>query len=206
MFDADTGNTNWKDEELLELKQIYNFGPFDSISPVNNASIPPGHTKTQLHLIYYYKTFERYKAHMLASSNMTGPNINTYYYIVTSLRSMFTIFYLSELNNIETYADDISNSYLTTCNNEKIVFSSGRKFSPFGHIGHLILIKTVLYGIKSSVASFHSWLSDALSAFRFVPSMEWCDIWVRNEWEYYSYVDFYCDDIIVVHKDPEHVF
>ena len=119
---------------------------------------------------------------------------------------MFTIFYLSELNNIETYADDISNSYLTTCNNEKIVFSSGRKFSPFTHIGHLILIKTVLYGIKSSVDSFHSWLSDTLSAFRFVPSMEWCDIWVRNEWEYYSYVDFYCDDIIVVHKDPEHVF
>ena len=45
MFDANNGNTDWKDSELLELKQIYNFNPFDSLGPVNNSRIPPGHTK-----------------------------------------------------------------------------------------------------------------------------------------------------------------
>ena len=33
-----------------------------------------------------------------------------------------------------------------------------------------------------------------------------CDIWMRNKGDYYSCVALYCDDPIVVHKDPDHVF
>ena len=52
MFDTDNGNTNWKGNELLELKKIYNFDPFESLGPVNKARIPTVHTKIQVHLIY----------------------------------------------------------------------------------------------------------------------------------------------------------
>ena len=45
---------------------------------------------------------------MVASSNATGPNIDTYYYSIISLRSMRTVVLLSELNNIETCTSDIS--------------------------------------------------------------------------------------------------
>ena len=55
MFDADNENTNWKYDELLELKKIYNFNPFESLGTFNKAHIPPGHTKTQVHIIYNYK-------------------------------------------------------------------------------------------------------------------------------------------------------
>ena len=52
IFDADNGNTNWKDAELLEMKQIYNLNPFESLGKVNKACSPPGCTKMQVHMIY----------------------------------------------------------------------------------------------------------------------------------------------------------
>ena len=55
VFDAYNGNTNWKDAELMELKKIYNFNTFESFCTVNKERIPPGHTKTQVHIIYDYK-------------------------------------------------------------------------------------------------------------------------------------------------------
>ena len=38
---------------------------------------------------------------MVPAGNITGPNIDTYYSSVISLRSMHTIIFLAELNNIK---------------------------------------------------------------------------------------------------------
>ena len=46
---------------------------------------------------------------MVASVNMTGTNIYTYYSSVVSLRFMRTIVFLAEMNNTETCTSDISN-------------------------------------------------------------------------------------------------
>ena len=100
MFNVDNVNTNWEDSELLELKQIYNLDPFDYIGPINSARIPPVYTNIQLHIIFYYKQYGRYKAHMVASGHMNGPNLDTYYSRVISLCSMRTIVFLSIFNNI----------------------------------------------------------------------------------------------------------
>ena len=181
MFDADNRNTNWKYAQLLELKKPYNFYPLHSLGPVKIARIPPGHTNIQVHLIYDYKEYGRYKSSILASGNMTGTNIETYYSIFISLCSMRTIDLLEKLNNIETRTGDISNTYMTKRTTDKIVFNSGPDVSPFGHVGNLILIKTVLYGLNSSDARFHSRLSNALKSLGFVPSMVGYNIWMRNE-------------------------
>ena len=44
------------------------------------ARIPPDHTKIQVHIIYDYKQYDMYKACMVDSRNITGPNIDTSYY------------------------------------------------------------------------------------------------------------------------------
>ena len=95
IFDANNGNTNCKDAELLKLKHIYNFDPFDSIRPVASTLIPPVHTKVQVHLIYDYKKDGRYKSCMVASGNMAGPNIDTYHPSVISICSMLTVIFLA---------------------------------------------------------------------------------------------------------------
>ena len=82
MFDTDNGNTNWEYYELLKLKHIYNFDSFDSIGPATSDRISPRHTKIQLHLIYEYNQYERYKARMVDPGNMTRPNLDTYYFSV----------------------------------------------------------------------------------------------------------------------------
>ena len=61
IFNSDNGNNNWNNVELLELKQIYNFDPFEYLGPVNKACIPPGHTKIQVNFMYNYKKYGRYK-------------------------------------------------------------------------------------------------------------------------------------------------
>ena len=81
---------------------------------------------------------------MVVSGNMTGPNRDTYYSSFISLRSMRTVVFLAEPNNIEICTGDIRNSYLTARTTDKIVFNGGTEFSPFGHAGHLLLIKTTL--------------------------------------------------------------
>ena len=62
MFDVKNGNTNWKDSDLLELKQIYNFNPFGYLGSVNSAPMPPRHNKIQVHPICDYKQDETYMA------------------------------------------------------------------------------------------------------------------------------------------------
>ena len=91
----------------------------------------------------------------MASGNMNGPNINTYYSSVISLCSMRTVVFLSELNNIETSNGEISKDYLTERTTEKIIFNAGPDFSPVGHAGYLLLMKTALYGLKSSSDRLH---------------------------------------------------
>ena len=101
---------------------------------------------------------------MVASGNMTGTNLDNYYSSFISFCSMRTVILLAELNNIEIRTGDIRNAYLTARNTEKIVFNSGTGFSPFKYTVRLLLIKTALYGLKSSGARLHSSLSYSLTA------------------------------------------
>ena len=68
----------WEPVLLLKTNQIYKFDPFNYLAPPTSAHILPGHTKIKVHLVYKYNKYRRYKAHMVASGNMTGPNLDTY--------------------------------------------------------------------------------------------------------------------------------
>ena len=81
---------------------------------------------------------------MVASDNMTEPNLYTYYSSVISLCSMWTILFLDELDNINICTGDIINDYITACTTEKIFFNAGPEFTPFGHAVYLLLIKTYI--------------------------------------------------------------
>ena len=119
---------------------------------------------------------------------------------------MCTVYFLDELNDIESRSGDIRNACITARTSNKIVFNSGPEFYPFGHAAHMILIKIALYGLKSLGTSFHSRLLDALTALGFFPYLGGSYISMCDVGDYYSYVVCYCDGLIVVHKEPGYVF
>eukprot|EP00957_Ditylum_brightwellii_P182610 13909879-Ditylum_brightwellii.AAC.1 len=54
-----------------------------------------------VHLVYDVKQDGRHKARLVAGRHMTGPNADTYYSSVGSLREMRMMIFLAELNGHE---------------------------------------------------------------------------------------------------------
>ena len=82
-FDEEGKNCIWYDAEQLELRQIYEYKTFADLG--KNVSVPFGHTKIRVHLVYDVKQDGRRKARLVADGHLTGPNTDTYYSSVVSL-------------------------------------------------------------------------------------------------------------------------
>eukprot|EP00957_Ditylum_brightwellii_P119487 9116902-Ditylum_brightwellii.AAC.1 len=73
------------------------------------------------------KTYE-YEKFKFLGGHMTGPNTDTYYSSVVSLRAMRMMIFPAELNGMDLIAADIGNAYLEAYTNEKICFIAGKNF------------------------------------------------------------------------------
>eukprot|EP00957_Ditylum_brightwellii_P041443 3138162-Ditylum_brightwellii.AAC.1 len=102
----------------------------------------------QVHLVHDVKQDGMCKAILVAGGQMTGPNTNTYYSSVVSLRTMRMIIFLAELNGMELIAADIGNAYLEAYTDQKICFIASKKPQGYGHEGPLMLIVKGLYGLQ----------------------------------------------------------
>ena len=65
----------------------------------------------------------------------------------------------------------------------------------------------VLFGLKSSGATFRKHLGDCMRILGYTPCLADPDIWLKAEargdgFEYYSYILNYVDDIMVIHEKP----
>ena len=88
--------------------------------------------------------------------------------------------------------------------NEKLYVS--RAGIGFGeHAGKAIVIKKVLYGLRSSAEIFHSHLAETLRSFGFKQTRYDNEFWIRfDEAEkIYEYVCTHLDDFMIVSKNPD---
>eukprot|EP00957_Ditylum_brightwellii_P043404 3290964-Ditylum_brightwellii.AAC.1 len=76
---------------------------------------------------------------------MAGPNTDTYYSSVVSLRATRMMIFLAELNGMGLIAADI-----------------GKEFQDYGHEVHLMVIVKALYGLKTPGARFHEEIADTM--------------------------------------------
>ena len=112
------------------------------------------------------------------------------------------------LNDLEIFAADVSNAYLSAPTKEKVHTTAGPEFGPH-HVGQTVLIVRALYGLKSSGATWHALLAESLHAMGFTPSLADPDVWYKeaakpNGFQYYEYLIVYVDDILVLsHKAKE---
>jgi Reverse transcriptase (RNA-dependent DNA polymerase) len=156
----------------------------------------------RVHLIFDVKQDGRRKARCVAGGHMTGPNTDTYYSCVVSLRLMWIAIFLAELNGYQLSTGDIVNAYLEATTDEKVCFIAGKEFTAFGHDGHLMIIVKALYGLKTSGARFHEKFADYMRQLGYIPSRADSDVWMKDCVSHWEYVCTYVDDVIYGGKDP----
>ena len=125
---------------------------------------------------------------------MTGPNTDTYYSSVVSLRAMRMMIFLAELNGMELISADIGNAYLEAYTDEKVCFIAGHEFKDYGHEGHLMLIVKALYGLKTSGARFHEKFAETMYQLGFMPSKADSDVWMKDCKDHWEYVCTWVDE------------
>jgi Reverse transcriptase (RNA-dependent DNA polymerase) len=87
---------------------------------------------------------------------------------------------------------------------ELIFFKAGPEFME--KEGHLMIIRKLLYGLRTSGKSWHDLLFDTLRDMGFKPSYANQDIWMRDVGHCYEYVCSYVDDLTAIMVDPQAFF
>ena len=111
------------------------------------------------------------------------------------------LLFLAALNGLETWATDIGNAYLEAQTSEKVCFVAGPEFGEL--MGHTLIIRGALYGLRSSGARWHDRFSDCLRAEGFFPCKAEPDIWMRPTPDKYEYIAVYVDDLAFAMADPD---
>jgi hypothetical protein len=203
-YDKKNGNNLWKEATESEMKQLFAYGTTRSLG--KEAKVPVGYTKIRVHLVYDVKQDGRRKARLVAGGHLTGPNTDTYYSSVVSLRAMRILVFLSELNDLKLCAGDVGNAYLEAYTNEKVCFVAGREFENYAQHGHLLVIVKALYGLKTSGARFHEKFADSMRQLGYLPSKADHDVWMKDCNLHYDYVCTWVDDLLYAGKDPKSFF
>jgi hypothetical protein len=91
-----------------------------------DAKVPHGYQRIPVHLVFDVKEDLKHKACLVAGGhNMTRPFKESVYSGVASLRSLWIVTFLSELNDLPIMQGDIGNAYLTSDTSERVCFRAG---------------------------------------------------------------------------------
>jgi hypothetical protein len=97
------------------------------------------------------------------------------------------------------------NAYVTAPTEEKVWTTLGPEFG--ADQGKKAIIIRATYGLKSLGAAFHKHLADCMRHLGYTPCLADPDLWMKPEvdpdgnFEYYSYILCYVDDVLVIHHD-----
>jgi hypothetical protein len=112
------GNTKWQDTEATEKSHLMEYSSF--ISKGIGGILPNGCKNIQCHMIYDVKHDGGHKAQLVAGGHLTDPNTESVYSGVVSLRGIWLMEFLAELNAHELWGADVGNAYLEALPKEKV--------------------------------------------------------------------------------------
>jgi hypothetical protein len=143
----------------------------------------------------------RHKARLVASGNSTNPNTESVYSGVVSLRGIWLIVVLAELNILQLWGADVGNAYLEATTKEKIYIVGNPEFGSLE--GHSLVIDCALCGLRSSGLCWHQRFLDVLRLMRCTPSKAEADIWMQDNNGLYEYIAVYVDNLLIAARDPD---
>ena len=128
---------------------------------------------------------------------MTEEPIESVYAGVVSIRGIRLVMFLAELNNLDCWAADVSQAYLTSYTTEKVYIVAGPEFGE--RENHILVIRKALYGLRASGKNYGDLFSEFMYKMGFTPCVAEPDIWLRpnEELDCYEYVACYVDDLAI---------
>jgi hypothetical protein len=153
-------NTKWENATITEMSQLKEYECFINAGIYGRDKPPDGHKKICAHLVFDVKHDGCHKACYVAGGHLTDvPNMSVYSGVV-SLRGLWVVAFLSELNGLNLWATDIGNAYLEARTSELLFIVAGPEFGDLE--GHMLVIYKALYGLHSSGIRWHERFSACL--------------------------------------------
>ena len=197
-LDQRHGNTKWAEATALEMSVMEDYEVFDDCG--KDGKPPEGYKKIRVHIVYGVKYDGRHKARLVADGHLTVVPLESVYSGVVSLRGLCIFLFIAELNQLDTWATDITSAYLEAFTSEKVYIIAGSEFK--GLEGHILVICKALYGLRSSGAHWHEHFANCLRAEGFQSCRAEPDIWLRSNGRVYEYIAVYVDDLAIAMDYP----
>ena len=148
----------------------------------------------------------RRKDRFVAGGHTTNLPVESTYAGVVSREIVFVGFTLAALNDLDVFAADIQNAYITSPCGEKIIFTCGPEFGS-EHKGKTVVVFRALYSLRSSGSAFRNHLASCMEALKYLPFRADPDVWMRKArkyygTEYYKYMLLYVDDCLAITETP----
>ena len=200
-----TGTTYWADAIEKEMKNVR-----VAFRILEDGSLPPeDHQFVRCHMIFDVKMEDfRRKARLVAGGHMTKAPASLTYASVVSRETVRMALTVAALNDIDVWAADVLNAYITAPCREKIWTTLGAEFGP--DKGKKAIVVRALYGLKSSGAAFRAHLQSFMKEMGYKACKADPDLWMKEQTDkhqkhYYAYILCYVDDLLVIHHDPKKV-
>ena len=84
---------------------------------------------------------------------------------------------------------------------EKVYIIAGPEFGDLE--GHILIIESALYGLRTSGLRWHERFADTLRDMKFFPCKADPDVWMREMDDHYEYIAVYVDDLAIASKNPK---
>ena len=204
-IDRKTGTSFWADAIAKEMKNVR--VAFEILPEGERA--PNGFQHVRCHMVFDIKMedFKR-KARLVAGGHTTEAPATLTYASVVSRETVRVALLVAALNDLDIWAADVMNAYITAPNREKIWTTLGKEFGD--DAGKKAIVVRALYGLKSAGAAFRAHLAGCMRELGYKPCLADPDLWYREQTDknqnlYYSYILCYVDDLLVIHHNPKHV-
>eukprot|EP00804_Cyclotella_cryptica_P024735 CCRYP_001712-RD/>CCRYP_001712-RD protein AED:0.26 eAED:0.27 QI:0/-1/0/1/-1/0/1/0/353 len=151
--------------------------------------------------------FQR-KARLVAAGHATKAPTTLTYVSVVSRETVRIALLIAALNDVDTWAADVLNAYITAPCQEKIWTTLGREFGD--DCGKKAIVLHALYGLKSSGAAIRAHLAGCMRGMGYVSCPADPDLWLKEQTDRkgswcYSYILCYVDNLLVVHHKPKRI-
>ena len=168
---------------------------------------PVGYEYINSHLIFDVKMDFRRKYRFVAGGHTISMPTESTYAGFVSRESVRIAFNLAALNDLDIFAADIQNTYLTSPCGEKIIFTCEPEFRS-EHKGKTEVVVRAIYGLRSSGPEFCNHLASFMVAFNYLLCRAYTDFWMQKARKsdgnkYYEYMILYVDDCLAISETPK---